>query len=59
MLLEAFFGEPADLTLNIERHPRVNPVLLILLALFQLRDELVLHSACGLRVVDLAGDERI
>ena len=59
MLLEAFFGEPADLTLNIERHPRVNPILLILLALFQLRDELVLHSACGLRVVDLAGDERI
>ena len=59
MLLEAFLGEPADLRLNIGWHPRVNPVLLVLLTFLQLCDQVTLNSARRLRVVDLARDERI
>ena len=59
MLLEALLGEPADLRLNIGWHPRVNPILLVLLAFLQLCDQLTLHFARWLRVVDLTRDERI
>ena len=59
MLFETLLCQSAHLLLNVRGHPWVNPVLCILLTLLELVDKVILQLTLRLRVVDLAGDERV
>ena len=59
MLLETFLCKTADILLDVLGHPRVDPIIRVLLTLFELGDEFGLRPARRLWIVDLASNEGI
>ena len=59
MLLETFLCKTADILLDVLGHPRVDPIIRVLLTLFELGDEFGLRPTRRLWIIDLASDEGI